>query len=434
MQFRDNTIKMRTLLLLTACLYVLGCGYSCKSGKKITTAEPAGQFSEHVGTTSVPGSEDTGIYAGINKFGFELFRELSRNNDFLVYSPYSIASAMAMCYAGARENTAAEISRVMHFDPVQDSFHPAFRNLNEQIVRGMEPEGVSLKVANALWAQDDFRFLDEYFDITGTYYTAQVRNIDFSQPDKLEESRLIINEWVEDRTMEKITELIKANVLSPRTRLVLTNAIYFSGSWLFPFDVNNTSRGDFHTAPGKVTTASYMNQQKPFLYYENDDVQAVELPYKGKELVLLVILPREVMDITEATGILDHESFTRIINGLSRKTEVSLSLPRFKSSAEFVLNDALKGMGIHDAFTNDADFSGMTGKDDLFISVVVHKTFMDVNESGTEAAAATGVGMALKSSYVADPVVFTADRPFFYSIIHKETGVLLFAGWMDNPE
>ena len=424
---------MRIILIFTGCLYLIACSLSCKSGKNVTTAEPADLSSEHTSTTAVPVSRNIAVNSGINKFGIDLFRELSKSNDFVIFSPYSISSAMAMCYAGARENTAAEMSEIMHFDPEQESFHPAFRDLSKQLLAGNEKEGASLTIANALWAQDDFPFLDEYYEITGACYAASVQNLDFSRPDKLEESRLVINRWVEEQTRNKITELLKPDTLSTRTRLVLTNAIYFHGAWLYPFNTGNTSQGDFRTGKDQVVSAGFMKQQKPFLFYEDDNFQAVELPYKGKDLVMLVILPRELLGIQEAMTRLDYQAFASISSQMTQKTEVSLSLPKFTSGAEFILNDALKSMGIKDAFGQQADFSGMTGKKDLFISVVVHKTFIEVSEAGTEAAAATGIGMALKSAYVAEPKIFNADHPFFYAIYHKETGVLIFAGWLENP-
>jgi len=339
---------------------------------------------------------------------------------------------MAMCYAGARENTAAELSKHMHFNPDQASFHIAFKDLHKQLLTGSKSKPTELTLVNALWGQHDSEFIDEYFEIANNYYSAEVRIMDFSQPEELETSRVRINKWVEDQTMNRITDLLKPGTLTIRTRLVLTNAIYFRASWVYPFDKNKTVEGNFRTSKDQKVTASFMNLNKPLFYYENVDLQAIELPYKGKELVMVVILPKELTGIQEAMTMLDYSVFTDI-GHLKYKTEVRLSLPKFTSSAEFVLNDALKNMGINDAFSQLADFSGMTRKNELFISKVIHKTFIEVHEAGTEAAAASGVDMVLKSGMIAEPKIFTADHPFFYAIVHKGTGVILFTGWLENP-
>ncbi len=439
---------MRILLIITGCFYFMACSLSCKSGKNVTTSDTDLQATEHTNITPdnpVNPEQVTEIAAGINKFGFDLFRELSESNDFLIFSPYSISSAMAMCYAGARENTAAEMNRVMHFNPDQELFHPAFGYLHELMLKGSFTKENELRVANALWAQDDIPLLDKFCKTATSRYSAKVQNVSFKRSRDVEESRLLINKWVEEQTMDKITELIKPDALSTRTRLVLTNAIYFRGDWLYPFNQNRTSQGEFRTADNQLVTASFMNQQKPFLYYADDDFQAIEMPYKGKDLAMLIILPKELLGIQQAMTRLNEKKFSTIRNHMDRvtyngttkqsenRTEVSISLPKFTSSAEFVLNDALKNMGMTEAFNQLADFSGMSENNELFISVVVHKTYIDVNEAGTEAAAATGVGMALKSGYVAEPKVFTADHPFFYTIYHKESGAIIFAGWLENP-
>ena len=372
------------------------------------------------------------IPRAVNDFTFSLYEQLFNKHDNLIYSPYSISTALAMTWAGARANTAKEMSKVLHFSGPPENIHNGFKSLTGQLEQVKETDLTMLVITNALWAQKDYRFLSEYTDLTANFYNAGMNNLDFGNPVTCEQSRKIINQWVEDRTNDKITELIGPGMLNPLTRLVLTNAIWFTGSWLHPFDEQTTSKGEFRLSPGTTATTTYMNQLSVFGYYEDEVIQAVVLPYEGNDIAMLVILPVKLTDLKQPGSAVSSALFYKIISNLSR-IEVSLSMPRFQSETEINLNQPLQSMGMQDAFNRKADFSGMTGNKDLFIDFVIHKAFIDVNEKGTEAAAATGVSMALKSAYMGEPIRFIADHPFYYMIYHRETGLILFYGRFIKP-
>ncbi|MEA1925225.1 MAG: serpin family protein [Candidatus Altiarchaeota archaeon] len=362
-----------------------------------------------------------------NQFTFEIYSELNKNergNIFL--SPYSISSALAMTYEGAEGKTAEEMQDVFHF-PEEDIRQPNSARIYNQL--NERNKDYELHTANALWAQQDYRFLDEYSNTTERYYGGGVTNLDFVG--ETEKSRQIINGWVEDQTNDKIKDLIPPGQLNPMTRLVLTNAIYFKGTWVYQFDKKDTREMDFKITPDNIIKVPMMhldNDDARFNYAETEELQILELPYRGEEISMLILLPKE--DIASLEKELDAEQLAEYKNILT-KQGVVICLPKFTFETKYKLNDQLIEMGMPTAFTwPGADFSGMTGNNDLFISFVIHQAFVDVNEEGTEAAAATAVGMELGAM---PTNIFCADHPFIFIIQQKDTGNILFLGRVIDP-
>jgi len=376
------------------------------------------------------------VVRGNNDFAFELYKRLAADptacgaSGNLFFSPYSISTALAMTYAGARGQTAAQMAETLHFELAEERFHKAFgllvKRLNEQGEKG----DYELAVANALWGQRGYRFLEGFLEMTRRNYGAGLNEVDFAGA--TEEARRIINTWVEERTKEKIKELIKPGVLGRETTLVLTNAIYFKGDWARKFEEDNTKPARFHVNNEKSSEVEMMYQQEQFKYAETDELQLLELPYKGAELGMIVLLPRQAARLGKIEQSLTAEKVNAWLGKMHRR-KVHVYLPRFKLTwGAFELKDVFKQMGMAEPFSaGEADFSGMTGSKELFISNIVHKAFVGVNEEGTEAAAATGVVMGRTA--VVEVPVFRADRPFGFIIRDNRSGSILFMGRMVNP-
>ena len=293
-----------------------------------------------------------------------------------------------------------------------------------------------LSIANALWAEETYPFLEDYINTAETYYSANTTNLDFiNQP---EESRVTINDWVAGKTNNKIEDLIPEGMIDSMTRLVITNAIYFKGTWVLQFDKNMTTEADFTTPSGETVTVEMMQRTDDdaiYGYSETDDLQVLEMPYEnesGKKLSMIVLLPKE-NDLKAAEDVLTEDKFKEITGSIESQ-QVKVYFPKFKLETEYQLSDTLSEMGMPVAFTGSADFSGMDGTTGLSISDVVHKAYVEVNEEGTEAAAATAVVMRLTAVAGEDITpVFVADHPFIFMIQDDETGNILFIGRISNP-
>jgi serine protease inhibitor len=382
------------------------------------------------------------VVQGSNSFALDLYAKLRARRGNLFLSPYSISTALAMTYAGARGQTASQMAEVLHFPtrsgakaelPPMDreqfasSFGRIIKDLN---VRGRKGR-YTLSVANALWAQKGYVFLDEFLKSVRTNYEGRLSEVDFVAA--TEKARKTINIWVEKQTNAKIEDLIPPGVLDRMTRLVLTNAIYFKGDWARQFKTDQTKDAPFTLADGSKIQTPMMNQQAEFGYMETDSFQGLELPYVNDELSMIILLPKAADGLGELEKSLTAENLSQWLSRLFRR-EVIVSIPKFKATSQFSLASVLSSMGIKDAFTSAADFSGMDGKRDLFISAVVHKAYVDVNEQGTEAAAATGVTMRLTSVGPSRIPVFRADHPFLFLIRDNHSGSILFLGRLTNPK
>lgn len=377
--------------------------------------------------------------AANNAFGLDLFARLRDQEGNLFFSPYSISTAMALTYTGARGPTADQMARGMRWSGQggqNKAWSPAIlaqvlgAAIAEQNRRGGRGD-YELVVANALWGQEGFTFLADFLKSNETSYGGALRPVDFAGD--VEAARATINDWVKERTRTRIQDLIPRGTLDRMTRLVLTNAIYFKGDWARPFAPERTADGPFTVADGKTVEVPLMDQTGRFSYAETDWLQVLEMPYQGHGVSMVVLLPRPGRGLARLEQDLTRDALAGWLDK-ARPREVVVTIPRFKLTGQFSLADTLRAMGMEDAFSGTADFSGMTGKRDLFISAVVHKAFVAVDEEGTEAAAATGVVMKLTSmAPPTQPVVFRADRPFVFLIRDRVSGAILFMGRLADP-
>jgi serpin B len=388
-------------------------------------------------TPEVSGGDRADLTDGNGAFAFDLYQCLKEEDGNLFYSPYSISAALAMTYAGAGGATAEQMAGALHFDLPQNDLHPAFNWLERELAKrgegaeGKDDEGFRLNVVNAIWGQKDYEFKVAFLDTLAENYGAGLRILDFIN--QSEESRITINDWVSEQTEERIQDLIPPDGITTLTRLVLTNAIYFNAAWESQFLEEATTDLPFYLLNGGSVTVPMMRQTGPFGYTEEDNYQAVELPYDGGELSMVILLPDEDKFI-EFENNLDYEQADRIIDRLDDK-QVKLTMPKFEFESDFSLKQALSALGMAEAFSGSADFSGMTCNNDLFIGDVIHKAFVSVDENGTEAAAATAVMMVMSAPGPApeEPVTVTIDRPCIFLIRDIETGAILFIGRVMNP-
>jgi len=371
------------------------------------------------------------IVTGNNTFALDLYGRLRGQKGNLFFSPYSISTALAMACGGARGNTEKQMAQVLHFPSVPKETHAGLKRLQSELDAVEKKGDVALSVANALWAEKDYKFLKAYLDLVKECYDAALNHVDFKTA--CEAARKEINAWVEKRTKDKIKDLLKPGVVDATTRLVLTNAIYFKGAWDDPFEKECTRPKPFHLSSRQKVDVPTMVQSDEFGYAETDALQALEMPYRGEELSMVVLLPKKVDGLSDLEAKLTAANLTAWL-GQIRKTEVVVFLPKFKLTCELGLAQTLGAMGMPDAFAyGPADFSGMDGTRELFISAVIHKAFVDVNERGTEAAAATAVAVAMGAAPGDPPPKFRADHPFLFLIRHRPSGSILFLGRLSNP-
>jgi serpin B len=373
------------------------------------------------------------VVEGNSKFALELYGKLKDKEGNLFVSPYSISTALAMTYTGAKGETEKQMADALCFPPIKgEQFNKAFGKIIKRLNVSGQKGGYELVVANALWGQKNFKFLPEYISLVKTSYGGNLEQVDFKT--QTEEARKAINTWVENKTKDKIKELIKQGVLDSDTRLVLTNAIYFKGKWASQFKPDQTHQAPFTLSDGKKNDVPMMGQEADFGYADINDIQLLEMPYVNKDLSMVVLLPKKADRIKNLEQQLTCDALAGWLAKM-HKQEVRVFIPRFKMTSEFELAKVLGAMGMQDAFSDKADFSGMTGNKDLLISAVVHKAYVEVNEEGTEAAAATGVRMAPTSAAPSpSPLVFRADHPFIFLIRDNHTGSILFIGRVANPQ
>jgi len=367
----------------------------------------------------------------MNTFAFELYQKIRATTDEnLFFSPYSIYIALGMTFEGANGTTAEEMTKVLGYSPRNETMLSVLGYLWDEYNTN---EAFNLSTANALWLRQGFALLDSYLATIATYYRGNVTEMDVSKP---VETAAMINSWVENQTNGKIKDLISPAFINSNTALILTNAIYFKGMWEHPFDTNMTQTKGFEVAPGEYVNVPMMQieySEHLFNYTETETMQVLELPYKGDKLSMLVLLPKE-HDLSTVEQIMDVHKLKELKNSLEPK-EIDIYLPQFKFETDYDLNDMLIAMGMPTAFTPSADFSGIDGIGSLFIYKVLHKAFIEVNEEGTEAAAATAVIMmetALPGGSE-QRLMFNANHPFLFIIQHKETGNILFMGNVMNP-
>lgn len=374
------------------------------------------------------------LSAGTDGFAIDLYQLLSRQPGNLILSPFSIQAALCMTYAGAAGGTAGEMRKTLRLSLPADSVHAVYRSLLEDLAARSQEGDCRLEIANRLWAHHDAHFLDHFLRTTRENYGAEAERLDFeSDP---ESARKAINRWVSDRTEGLIAELFAPGTIDQMTRLALTNAIYFKGLWAVPFEPKATRDETFHLTRSDSVTAPTMVRQGHYRYAHHDGVSVVELPYKGENLSLVALLPDSVDGVSALEGALTSDALRSWLS-LSGTEELVLHVPRFRATSGFRLEDALAALGMPSAFDlATADFSGMTGERDLCIGAVVHKAFVEVNEEGTEAVAATGVHLKSWGGVLVhenEPIDLRLDHPFLYVIRDKTTDSILFLGRVVNP-
>jgi serpin B len=372
------------------------------------------------------------LVGGNTAFAVDLYRVLAKEPGNLFCSPLSISTALAMTYAGARTATEIEMAAALRFALPQERLHGAFAELDRRMSAVQARDRFTLRAANGLWLQTRFPFLESYLGLVKADYGAELRAADFVGA--AEAARREINAWTQERTDGRIRDLVPAGALNPSTVLVLVNAIYFKAAWEDQFETGATVDAPFRVSPERDAVVPMMNRTGALAYRENELAQVVELPYGGGGMSMVVVLPRAPDGLAELEAALTAEWLEEWTSGLGER-RVALSLPRFRVERGFSLNRALGSLGMRRAF-GDADFSGMVEGGGVFVSEVLHKAFVDVDERGTEAAAATAVvGMMLSMAWDAPetPVVFRADHPFLFLIRDRATGSILFMGRVADP-
>lgn len=374
-------------------------------------------------------NQNSSVVIGNNQFANDLLENYSnseQNKDKnIFFSPFSIHSALAMTSEGAKGETAIEIQRTLHLPEANDLRRSRFEDLMTDLNSGST--NYKLTTANALWAQKQYAFLPEFMEVSKIRYKANAENLDFV--DQPETARKTINTWVEDNTNNKIKELLSPRDITKDTRLVLTNTIYFKGEWERQFEEDMTKEEEFVTANGSNIKTKTMHILSGFPYSETEEVQILEMSYKKNELSMIIILPKKGHTLL---SISNTKQLTALLNIKNNYERLQVSLPRFKIEAKYLMKDDLTKMGMAVSFTDKADFSGMTGSKELQISQVIHQTFIEVNEAGTEATAATAVGMEAGGMPKA-PTQFNANHPFIFAIKHNVTDAVLFMGVVNDP-
>lgn len=374
---------------------------------------------------------DQTVYA-CNSFALEMYRELADREENVFFSPWSLNAALSMTYEGARERTADEMMAVLHLCQNDSARRQSFSDVESAI--GADNSDYVFTTASSLWADRGLPLRQEYCDLVSRYYHAHASNVDFQGA--ADNARQTINSWVDERTGHKITDLIPSGYINSLTRLVLASAVYFNATWDKQFSRDTTREEDFITGTGETIVVPMMrrvDEGARFRFMENGEVKVLQMPFKGERLLMTVILPKE-HEITTLERSLTLEDILRWKKSL-KEQRVDVYLPRFRIKSSYFLKDRLADLGMPAAFEEAANLSGISAAGGLFITEVVHQAYVDVNEEGTEASAASAVMIGESASRDAEKAsVFRADHPFLFMIEDKETGCILFMGKVSNPE
>ena len=423
-----NTLTFKTPALAIMLSMILA---ACSPSASLSMAES--NKSRETDPTVSEGAVHS-LVDGNNAFALDIYNSLRSENGNLILSPFSISLALAMTYAGARGETESQMAQVLHFLP-QDQLHPLFNALDlalekDPVNLDKDQEPMRLNIANAVWSEQTYPFQQEFLDVIALNYGTGIHLADFI--DQAEPARKEINNWVSDQTEDRINDLLPKNSVGPDTRMVLVNAVYFKADWLDQFEANSTGDAPFYLIDGSQVITKMMHQGMYSLpYMQGNGYQAVELAYAGETAAMDIIVP-DAGNFEVFESSFNKDSLDQILIQL-QPTSVEIGLPKFEFTKDFGLSDVLTSLGMSDAFDGDlADFSGMTGKKDLFIGDVIHKAFVAVDEEGTEAAAATAVIMETTSAVMYD-VSLQVDRPFLFIIRDTVNGQILFIGRVMNP-
>ncbi|HZL43612.1 MAG TPA: serpin family protein [Verrucomicrobiae bacterium] len=380
---------------------------------------------------AAPAPSVQSVVNGNTEFALDLYQREKGSAPNLFFSPYSISSALAMTYAGAAGKTAGEMAHTLHFDQAGADLPRSFAAIDARFEEIQAGKRVELSVANSLWCQTGYPFTPAFLDVNKTSYHAELREVDFKS--KSEATRKEINSWIERKTRDKIRDLLQPGQIDSATRLLLCNAIYFKGNWASQFDPKATRPEPFFISSNQNISVPTMSRQGKVRSRNVDAAMLIALPYAGEELWMVIVLPNEkdgLAAVEQALNAATLQGWWTTLQATPEKKAI-LTLPKFKLNSRLDLANQLEAMGMKSAFGPGADFSGMTGKGDLFISRVVHQAYVDVNEQGTEAAAATSVGMA--ASAIVRPHELRVDHPFLFFIMERQTGSVLFLGRVTDP-
>ncbi|MBI5206594.1 MAG: serpin family protein [Candidatus Firestonebacteria bacterium] len=419
-------------IIIVIALIFSACGNNKKNSNINNETTLIQSNKERDTSLNIETAELNELVNGNTIFAIEFYKTICNQNSNIFFSPYSISVALAMTYAGAKGDTELQIKDTMHFTLSQERLHPAFNFLDLEFAKrgknakAQDGKGFRLNIANSIWGQKSYSFLTSFLDVLALNYGAGLQVLDFQNAP--EDSRITINNWVKEKTENRIDSVIPEGVITPDTRLVLTNAVYFNAAWLHTFNETSTQESIFYLLDNSQVKVSMMNQAEEFAYTEGENFQAVELPYDGNELSMVILLPQSGKFI-EFENIFNSEKLDIIIDNLENR-EITLKLPRFIYKSESVsLKNTLSSMGMPVAFSSAANFSGMDGTMSLSISDVVHQAFISVNEAGTEAAASTGV---VTWAGIPETEV-NINRPFIFLIRDIKTKAILFFGRIINP-
>lgn len=426
----------RTTLLLVAML-VLPFGTACSDNSDQSEPDPdanieiaRSDLERNLDPNIDPADLETQV-EGNTDFALKLYRASTEDADEnLIASPYSVSLALAMTHAGARGQTEADMASVMEYRLAQDELHPVFNHLDLLLesrgkgAQGQDDEPFRLRIANSVWGDQNVEFKQPFLDTLALNYGAGLRIVDFLN--NADPSRVRINDWVEQKTEGRIQDVLPQGSITRDTVLVLVNAIYFNAAWASTFEESATQPGDFTLTDDSTVTADMMNQMSTFEHASLEDLEAIELMYDGDEVSMLILVPDD-LETLEST--LDAQTLANIDADLGSKM-VDLSMPKFEIESEVKVGRILKELGMQSAF-EDADFTGISDIP-LAISDIFHKAFINLDENGTEAAAATAVVVGPTSAPIAD-VELSIDRPFMYLIRDVETKTVLFIGRVTDP-
>ncbi|WP_437336925.1 serpin family protein [Sorangium sp. So ce394] len=440
-----RTLRTCAPLLALSLAALLGCETSteptpspepgdeaCRDGDKPGCVVASDK--QRISTPDVPPEDKTALVSGNSAFALDLYQQLREEPGNVFYSPYSISTALAMTWAGAKGETETAMADTLRFGLGQDKLHPAFNWIDQELesrgqgAQGADGEGFRLNVVNALWGQIGYGFEAPFLDTLALNYGAGMRVVDFVG--HKQEAVDLINGWVSDQTEGKIEKLVPIDAITAETVLVLTNAIYFNAAWRTPFEPTATADGPFEKADGTEVTVPLMHASLEMPYAEGEGYQAVAMPYDGDELSMVIVLPAKgTLDAFEAS--LDAAKVDGIVGAMSEHL-VETTMPKFKFEYELSLKKTLEAMGMEIAFTSGvADFTGINAEGQPYIQDVLHKAFVGVNEAGTEAAAATAVIVGDESAPV--PASLALVNPFLFLIRDNATGSLLFVGRVADP-
>jgi len=362
-----------------------------------------------------------------NEFAVDFYKKVSlseKGNIF--FSPISLSTAMGMTFAGSQNKTQNQIAKVFHFPANNKSFHSLHGKLTK--ILNQKKTDLEVSMVNRLWIEKTYSLKRSYKKLMKNAYQSSFESVDFIG--KYDENRLRINDYILKQTHEKIKDLLPPNSVDTKTRLILTNAIYFKGNWEVPFQKERTKVADFNITPEQKVKCPMMGVKDEFNYYEDLKLQAIELPYTDTSFSMIFLLPSENTSLTEYESNLTFDHIKAVINAMDYQ-EIIVSIPKFKLSEGYQLKQILTEMGMPEAFSMDADLSGLSSKNDLKITDVFHQAFVDVNEEGTEAAAATALVVGVKS--IGRDTFFIANRPFMFIILNKKSNTFMFMGRVNNP-